>query len=475
MKKTKIIATLWPATNSKVNIIKLYKAWINIIRFNFSHAEYKDVKETINLIKKLNKQWITKLSLLLDTKWPEIRTWVIKKEIIYKKWDIFNICINKKDIKENNLFCDYKYIVNDTNIWDIIKIDSWLFDVKIINKNKDFLTVKALNNAIIWSKRHINLPWVKLRLPWVTKKDKEDIIFWIKNNINFIAASFIRKKENILEIKKILKKYNAENISIISKIENKEWIDNLEEIVNYSDWIMIARWDLWIEVPIQKLPSYQRKIMETTKKAWKFAIIATHLLETMINSSFPTRAEISDIFNSIMEWSDSLMLSWETAIWKNPIKAVEIMKSTIKEAESIKHYKHKDFNYNNLRYEDIEKMVLIKNCIYVWEELKAKAFIIFTKSWLLAKLASSFKPNIPVIAFTDSDNTLYWINILFWINAIKLKWFDRNDYKQTLDKAINYLKDNKIISKKDRIITIYDIKRNGNDISTMKIINIRDW
>lgn len=475
MKKTKIIATMWPAINSESKIISLYKAWVNVIRFNFSHAKYEDVLKTMEIINRLNNQWITKLSFLLDTKWPEIRTWDLESKISYKKWDVFKIYIDKKKRDWNNLFCDYKYIINDSKKGNIIKIDSWLFDCKVTEINKNHLLVKALNDAEIWSRRHINLPWIKLKLPWVTKKDKEDIIFWINNNISFIAASFIRNKENLKDIRQLLKKHNAENIKIISKIENEEWLDNLKEIVEASDWVMVARWDLWIEVPIEKLPVYQKTIVKSCFNHWKFSIIATQLLETMMESSFPTRAETSDVFNSVFQWADCLMLSWETAIWKYPVKVVEIMSSIIKEAEAIKTYKHNDFSTKWLRIEDIEKKILIKSCIYIWEELNAKAIIIFTKTWLLAKLTSSFRPNIPVIAFTNSRESVYSMNSLFGIDPIKLDWYDKKNYEKTLEIAINYLKINKLVSKKDTIVTIYDIKKNNNDISTIKIINIKDW
>lgn len=474
-KKTKIIATIWPSTNSQKKIIWLYNAWVNIIRFNFSHAKHEEVLDTMKLINKLNKKWTTKLSFLLDTKWPEIRTWDLKEKVKYKKWDIFKIFIEEEKASWKNLFCDYKDLLDDTKKWSIIKIDSGLFDSKVIEKEKDCLVLEALNNAEIWSRRHINLPWIKLKLPWVTKKDFDDIIFWIENNISFIAASFIRSKENIIDIKKILKKYDAENIKIISKIENEEGLDNLEEIIGESDWVMIARWDLWIEIPIEKLPVYQKIIVKACKKDWKFSIIATQLLETMIENTFPTRAEVSDVFNSVFQWTDCLMLSWETAIWKYPIKAVEIMTSTIKEAELIKQYKHNDFSNKWLRDVDIEKKIMIKSCLYLWEELWVKALIIFTKTWLLAKLTSNFRPNIPVIAFTASKKTASSINILFGINSIRLKWYNKENYEETLESAIDYMRENKLVSKKDKIITIYDIKKNNKDVSTMKIINLKDW
>lgn len=195
MKNTKITATIWPATDNEENIIKLYEAGVNIIRFNFSHADYDNAKRIVDLIKKLNKSGKTNLSFLLDTKWPEIRTWVLKEKLSYKTGDKFKLVVDENDRWENDLYCDYEYIVEDLEIGRVIKIDSWLFDVEVIWKWKNYLEVMALNDAIIWTKRHINLPWVEIRLPWITEKDKEDIIWWIKNDFNFIGASFIRKEK----------------------------------------------------------------------------------------------------------------------------------------------------------------------------------------------------------------------------------------------------------------------------------------
>lgn len=262
MKKTKIIATIWPATNSKEKLIELYNSWVNIIRFNFSHANYEETKKIVDLIKTLNKSWITNLSLLLDTKGPEIRSWVLENPIKYKEWDKFKIFVDEKKLFwEKSLFCDYNFLVDDLKIWQNIVIDSGLLTVEVISKTKDYLEVISKSEAIIWSRRHINLPWINLKLPWITNKDIEDINFAIDNDFDFIAASFVRNKECVNQIKDIFKKRENNYIKIISKIENQEWIDNLEEIVSSSHWVMVARWDLWVEVPVEKLSLYQKEIV----------------------------------------------------------------------------------------------------------------------------------------------------------------------------------------------------------------------
>lgn len=474
MKKTKIIATVGPVTQSKEKLLEIYNAWVNIIRFNFSHADHENASKILENIFELNDSWKTNLSILLDTKGPEIRTWKIEQKISYTQWDVFKIYTNQEKIDSlNSMFCDYPYLIDDLNIWDIIKIDSWLFDVKVIEKNENYLLVKALNSALIWSLRHINLPWIKIKLPWITQKDKEDILFWIKKKFNFIAASFVRSKDNVFEIREFLKQNNASQIKIISKIENQEWLDNLDEIIEFSDWIMVARWDLWIEIPFAKLPIYQKMIIEKCQKAWKFVIVATHMLETMVESPFPTRAEVIDISNSVYQKTDATMLSAETTVWKYPIKAVEIMTQVILESEKMIEYTHSDFSSKWLNHRDIEKMLLIKSAIEIWEKLNAKAIVIFTKSWLLARLASAFRPNIPIFWFTNNKSTLYFMNVLFWIKPIYLEYWNYPDW--IIETSIKELFEKWIVNKDDLIISVADILKNWKEFPIMEIINISDY
>ncbi len=473
MKKTKIIATIWPSSNTLEKLIKLYKSWVNIIRFNFSHANYEESLINIENIKRLNRSWLTNLSLLLDTKWPEIRTWDLENKITYLSWDIFKIFVDKNKLSwDKSLFCDYEFLINDVNIWQEIIIDSGLFITKVISKNTNYVEVEALNWALIGSRRHINLPWIKLSLPWVTQKDIDDINFALDNEFDFIAASFIRNKSWIDDIRKIFESKENKTIKLISKIENQEAIDNLDDIIKYSDWLMVARWDLWIEVPIEKLALYQKDIVNKSKALGKFVIIATHLLESMIDNPFPTRAETSDIFNSVLEQTDCLMLSWETAMWKYPVEAVKMMVKVIEEAEKSSIYKHSDYSEEWLSSTDIEKKALIRAWIFVWEELWAKAMIILTKTWLLAHLTAAFRPNIKVYAFTKSHFSVWFMNSLYWINPIFLESWSKEDYSVNLENSLNYLKINNLVNTWDKVIAINDLQKDWKEIAIMEIINL---
>lgn len=281
---------------------------------------------------------------MLDTKGPEIRTGDYEGTKSYVKGDVFNIYVDASKVSgDKDQFCDYPYLLEDIAVGGIIKIESGLFDVIVKEKAADHVVVEALHTITIKQRRHINLPGVKLKLPGLIDQDKKDVIFAVEQGFDFIAMSFVRNKDNIMECRNLLKEHNAEHVQIISKIENQEAMDNYMEIVEYSDGVMVARGDLGVEVPIQRLPIYQRQIVKACRAKGKYVIVATHLLETMIENPFPTRAEVSDIFNAVVQKADAVMLSGETTIGKYPIQAAEMMKSVVMEAESVLDYKHEEF------------------------------------------------------------------------------------------------------------------------------------
>ena len=469
MKKTKIIATIWPASDTKEKIKWLYDAWVNVIRFNFSHANYQYFEEIIKTIKDLNASKETKLSFLLDTKGPEIRT-KNTEEVVYLEKDeefILTTLANEDNIDtqwKKVIVADYEEIISDLDIWNLIILDDWLLKVEVIWKNPWELICKALNSHKIWARRHINLPWVKINLPWVTKRDKKDIEFWIKHNFDFIALSFVRNKNNILELRKILEENNSKNIKIISKIESEEAIENIDEIIEFSDWIMIARWDLWVELPAESLPVFQKMIAEKCKIAWKFFIIATQMLESMIVNRVPTRAEVNDIFYACEQKTDCTMLSWETAAWKYPIEAAQNMTRILKFAESSINYNH-DYFLRDL-WDDEYRKQMVKQAIILSEKIEASAILIFTNTWFMAKTTAAFRPKLPVFAFSFKKSALCSLNILFWINPIKI---EKKSHEENVANWINKLLKNNLISYWDKVIVIYDREEEKKFIPSIEI------
>lgn len=472
IKRTKIIATVSDINCSEEKLIGLYNAWTNIIRFNFSHAQQDAVAKLLDLIKELNASWKTNLSTLLDTKWPEIRTGNVQEKVIVKKWDHFKIFVDESLVIESqDIFCDYNYLLEDVKKDQIIIIDSWLLKVKVIEIKKTYVVVEALSDHSIWSRRHVNLPGVNLKLPGITDKDESDILFAIEHNVDFIAASFIRHQTNVIEIKTLLKQHNAEHIQIISKIENQEALQNLEWIVKESDGIMVARGDLGVEIEISTLPYHQKVIMDTCFTYGKTIIVATELLKSMVESPFPTRAEVSDVYNCVILRTDCTMLSDETAVGKFPIQSCQMMTNVILEAEQHTNNKHKDFEITFTTNYALDKKVIAKNALFVADQVKADYILLFTNSWFLARVVSAYKPNHTVFAFTKDPKVLRSMNFLFAVYPFLLESWGKYPLEDER-KALSYLESNWFVQKWQKIVVINDVVE-GNALSPyVKIINL---
>lgn len=473
MKKTKIVATHGPALQGEEDLLALYDSGVNVIRFNFSHAQYNSVREVLKIMRKNNRNGRAALSMLLDTKWPEIRTGDLSEKQEYTKGDVFKFYLNKDQFHEDGkaLFCDYPYLWEDAFIWQVIDVDSGLFQVKVLGIEETYLEVEAQNNATIGSRRHVNLPGVRLKMPGITQKDRDDVRFAVEESMDFIAMSFVRSKENVEELRTYLKELGGEHIKIISKIENQEGIENLSEIIEASDGIMVARGDLGIEVPIEKLPTYQANMVRDTLAAGKFTIIATHLLESMIENPFPTRAEVSDIYNSVMQRSDAIMLSGETAAGMYPIESVKVMSATIKEAEANLVLEQRDFSNTGLTERDIEKKSLIKSAIHAGEELKVQAVFIFTKSGKLARLASGFRSNLPIYAFTPELQSVAYMNVLYGVTPYLIENWDTK-FIENIYTAIDICKETGDLKPGDRIMLVNDIQKWDREIPLVELMEI---
>ena len=328
--------TIGPASNNEAQLIKCYENGIRILRFNFPHYTTETTKRDVEIIHKVEGTLWGKFQLLLDTEGPEIRTGYLETPINYVTWELFKIYIDESKRDSKWLFCDYPSLVDDVKIWWIVKIDSGLLEVEIMEKGSEYIVVKALNDFVVGSRRHINLPGIHYNLPGITKRDKENVLFAIKEKFEYIALSFTRTSADVIELRNFLKTNAWENIKIIAKIENQEGIDNVADIIEVSDMVMIARGDLGTELPVEKIPMHQMDIIKTCKIKNTPVIVATQMLESMISNPIPTRAEVSDIFYAVREGAEYVMLSWETAVGKYPIECIQVMNKVISEAEKYK-------------------------------------------------------------------------------------------------------------------------------------------
>lgn len=330
---TGIVMTIGPATNSESQLIRCYENGVRILRFNFPHYTTETLTRDIKTVRKVEKKIGVKFQILLDTEWPQVRTGVLKTPISYIMGEKFRIVAKENKRGDRDLLCDYPSLIKDAKIGSVIKIDSGLFDVKVIEKWSESLVVEALMSFVVGSRRHINTPGMHYKLPTLTKKDFEDIACAIKLKISYIAVSFTRSAKDIQILRNFLKKNKGEQIQIIAKIENQEGIDHIESIIDASDVIMVARGDLWAELPVETIPVHQMDIIKRCKIKNTPVIVATQMLESMISNPVPTRAEVSDIFYAVREGADYVMLSWETAVGKYPLECIKVMNKVITEAE----------------------------------------------------------------------------------------------------------------------------------------------
>ncbi len=426
MQKTKMIFTLGPSTDNDGVLEKLVEIGMNVSRHNFSHGDYEEHEKRMDEVKRLREKYDKNIAIMLDSKGPEIRTHKFKdgqgEVFTGNKFDIYT----KEEILGDNTKCSVTFndLYKDVKPYDTILIDDGLISLTVesIDKQNQIVHCTVNNDGVIGNNKGMNLPGIKTSLPSLTKKDIEDLKFGCKMGIDIVAASFIRKAADILEIKKVLEENQGEHIQIYSKIETQEGVDNIDEIVRFSDGIMVARGDLGVEIPIEKLPGIQKMIIHKCNEAGKPVITATQMLDSMIRNPRPTRAEASDIANAILDGTDAIMLSGETAGGKYPIEAASTMAQIAVEAEM-----HIPFEINfkkkiETHFKNVPNAICIATCTTA-SELGAKAIICATMSGNSARLMAKYRPKCPILAVTIKPEvarklSLYWGVFTMLTNSI---------------------------------------------------------
>lgn len=404
-RKTKIICTIGPVSESPEMLEKLVKSGMNIIRLNFSHGDYEEHGNRIKAIREVDKKLGTNTAILLDTKGPEVRLGDFEnKEECYEKGDVVTI-VRKKILGTHDRFhIQCPEIFDDVEVNGTILIDDGKVRLTILEKKVGELVCRVENPGVLKSKKGCNLPGVKLSMPFISEKDEADIRFGCQQNVDYIAASFTRRKEDILAIREILKSEGKEDIQIIPKIENQEGFDNLEEILEVSDGVMVARGDLGVDVSLELVPIYQKQIIKVANAMGKPVVTATHMLESMQGNPRPTRAEASDVANAILDGTDCIMLSGESAAGLYPIEAVHTMDTIAKAIEPIIPYKErlKASVKTSRRTKNDALGISVADTVLA---LDIKAVIAFTQSGTTARRISKFRPKAPVIAVAFDEKT----------------------------------------------------------------------
>ena len=409
--KTKIIATIGPSTNKYNDLKDLHSAGMNVARINMSHASHADAIYIIESIQKLNKiqsDLFGPIGILLDTQGPEIRTGINHSDIDLQTGDVVNLTIRDDvDVETSSIKINYKGLIKSVEKGSKISIDNGLLNFQVLAKDKENLKCKVLDGGTLGSKRHVNLPGVRVDLPSITKKDRKDISFAIKNNVSFIALSFVRSAKDVVTLRSILKRKKSQ-IKIIAKIENQEGLDNIHEITQAADMVMVARGDLGIETDLADLPNIQRRIMYASAKWGRRSIVATHLLESMINNPTPTRAEVTDVANAIYEGSDAVMLSGETSIGKYPIQCIKMIKKIASKTEHFRTLGYEKFLQDNSDWQNIAK-----GARDLASRVNADAIVIITRSGQTANVVSNTKPfRMPIFAFTNNKDTFHQLSLV---------------------------------------------------------------
>ena len=413
MKRTKIICTIGPATESFMSLKRLHKAGMNVARLNMSHSDHKNAKKIIDRIRKLNKQVKNPVGILLDTQGPEIRTGDTSEVVNLEPGQLVSFTVRDEiDVETTSIRVHYDELIQSVSVGTLISLDNGLLNFKVLKKTKNQLECKVLDGGKLGSKRHVNLPGIRINLPSITEKDKRDIAFGLKENVDFIALSFVRDASDIEDLKKILKT-KIKKIKIISKIEDREGLSNIDDICKVSDAVMVARGDLGIETDLANLPNVQRKIMSSCAKYGVNSIVATHLLESMIENPTPTRAEVTDVANAIYEGADAVMLSGETTIGKYPTEAVNFISRIASQTEK----------YRTLGYE--EKLISETDWQYlgiaaknIAESIGADGIIAITRSGQTAEIVSNAKPFMkPIFAFSNDKKTINQLSLSGSVHA----------------------------------------------------------
>ena len=452
-KKTKIVATLGPACSSKEVIKKMIDAGVNVFRINFSHADYTDVKERIDIIRGLNVEFGYSTAILADLQGPKLRVGVMKEDVVVNPGDIITFQ-TAEDIPgtAERVYMNYKEFPRDVNPGEKILLDDGKLMFEALETNGTTEVVcKVIQGGPLKSKKGVNLPNTKVSLPALTKKDIKDALFAIEQQVDWIALSFVRTPADLEELQDLIAKNSTYKIPIIAKIEKPEAVENIDKIVAYCDGLMVARGDLGVEIPAHEVPLIQKKLIHRAKTARIPVIVATQMMETMITSLTPTRAEVNDVANSVMDGADAVMLSGETSVGNYPVEVIEKMTQIIEAVEdspliivpqNAPHVRTKRYITKSICY----------HAAIMANEIKAKAISTLTNSGYTAFQISAWRPTAHILVYTSNKRILTQLSLLWGVNAFFYDKFVSTD--DTVSHVNDIAKEKGYVKKGDMLINL---------------------
>ena len=423
IKKTKIVATLGPASSDRDTIKQMMIAGVNVFRINFSHADFDAAKERIQLIRDLNKELGYNVGVLADLQGPKLRVGKMKDGVVVETGD--RIVFTTEKIEEgtaDHVYMNYQSFPKDVKAGERILLDDGKLIFEVVSTDgQSEVIASVVQGGPLKSNKGVNLPNTEVSLPALTEKDVKDAIFAIEQEVDWIALSFVRHKEDLLDLKKLIKKHGSYEIPIISKIEKPQALDNIDEIINHSNGLMVARGDLGVEVPAEGVPLIQKNLVLKAKAARIPVIIATQMMESMIDGLTPSRAEVNDVANSVMDGADAVMLSGETSVGKYPVEVIQTMRKIVIRVENsplIRKYDQAPQNKN-------DRFITKSTCYHaalMATEIEAKAICTLTNSGYTAYQISAWRPDSSILVFTSNKRILSQLNLLW---GVKCHYYDR--------------------------------------------------
>ena len=452
MRRTKIVCTMGPNTNSRDLMKKLIETGMDVARFNFSHGDHDEQKMRMDMLKELRKELKTPVAILLDTKGPEIRTGVLKdgKKVNLVTGQTFTLTTVQETGDENHCSVSYTGLTEDIKEGDTILIDDGLIGLRVEKVNAPEIVCTVVNGGELGEKKGVNVPNVSINLPNLTEKDKGDLLFGIEQDIDFVAASFIRNAEAINEIREFLVANGGEHIDIIAKIENAEGVQNIDSIIDAADGVMVARGDLGVEIPACQVPHVQKIIIEKCNHKYKPVITATQMLDSMIRNPRPTRAEVTDVANAVYDGTDAVMLSGETAMGKYPVEALSMMASIVEETE-----KHLDYSAYRQRRVSAANVHNISNAVCsssvgTAHDLNAKAIVAPSITGFTTRMLSKWRPEALVIGLSPSASAVRQMQLYWGVKPFHAKRAESTDV--LIYSSIELLKAKNIVKEDDLVV-----------------------
>jgi pyruvate kinase len=455
VRRTKIIATLGPASNSEEGIYRLLTSGADVFRLNFSHGQHEDHSKTVALVRKIATELGRYIPIVGDIQGPKLRIGDVDGVQQLQSGQMFVISTRSVPGDAKQVSTPFTPLPREVQAGHRILINDGLVELVVTAVDQSDVTTRVVHGGPISSKKGMNFPDSELTIPAITDKDREDLRFAVQNKLDYIAASFIRRRSDIEGLRALLREYDGAELKVIAKLEKPQAIENLEDILDVSDGVMVARGDLGVELPPEAVPIAQKKILNAASRWGRFGITATQMLESMTTNSRPTRAEASDVANAIFDGSDAVMLSGETASGKYPVEAVQMMSRIVIAAEANRHIEYAETRAPFRKTSETDEFTdaLAGSANYAAEQLDAKFIVVFTQTGFAAQLMSKFRPKVPIIALTPSSWVARRMNILWGVQPFVLK--EAGEFhEQIVDRVDDYLLSKDVVREGDRLVIL---------------------